>query len=122
MALGSRAVLYERAFTQRRRKHPPSNLDGGRLRRTWLRGCENVAERRSVHVAGHNLGLPMPALTGCGTPKAAAEAARSHVFYLHAGDTTLPILLATDSNRHPRAAVAMLIKPETSPFSVGCWR
>ena len=33
---------------------------GGGMRRTWLRGRENVHKRYLLHVAGHNLSLLMP--------------------------------------------------------------
>jgi hypothetical protein len=39
------------------------------MRRTWLRGKENVHKRYLVHVAGHNLGLVMRLLPGAGTPR-----------------------------------------------------
>ena len=41
------------------------------MRRTWLRGRENVRKRYLIHVAGHNLGLLMRLLIGAGTPKEA---------------------------------------------------
>jgi hypothetical protein len=41
------------------------------MRRTWLRGRENVHKRYLIHVAGHNLGLLMRLLIGAGTPKEA---------------------------------------------------
>ena len=65
VALLLRAVLCERAFAHL--------LDRGGMRRTWLRGRDNVAKRYLVHVASYNLGRLMRALVGAGTPKAAAE-------------------------------------------------
>jgi len=47
-------------------------LERGGMRRTWLRGRENVHKRYLVHVAGHNLGILMRALFGAGTPKGTA--------------------------------------------------
>ena len=41
------------------------------MRRTWLRGRENVKKRYLVHVAGHNLSLLMRQLIGAGTPREA---------------------------------------------------
>ena len=59
---------------------------GGGMRRTWLRGRENVHKRYLIHVADHNLGM----LIGAGTPKEAA--ARGRMFLLVAyGDHTLAI-------------------------------
>ena len=41
----------------------------GRMRRTHLRGHENILKRLLVHVAACNLGLWMRTLTGIGTPR-----------------------------------------------------
>ena len=41
------------------------------MRRTWLRGRENVHKRYLLHVAGHNLSLLMRQLIGAGTPREA---------------------------------------------------
>jgi transposase len=62
-AMRKRAELVERSFAH--------ILGRGRLRRTWLRGRENVHKRYLIHVAGHNLGLLMRLLIGAGTPKEA---------------------------------------------------
>lgn len=48
-------------------------LDRGGMRRTWLRGQENVSKRYLIHVAGFNLGILMRHLTGKGTPRGWAE-------------------------------------------------
>jgi transposase len=42
-----RAEIVERSFAH--------SLDRGGMRRTWLRGRENVHKRYLLHVAGHNL-------------------------------------------------------------------
>src|ERR687883_160912 len=62
-ALRKRAEIVERSFAH--------VLDRGGMRRTWLRGRENVHKRYLIHVAGHNLGLLMRLLIGAGTPKEA---------------------------------------------------
>ena len=51
-----RAEIVERCFAH--------NLDRGGMRRTWLRGRENVHKRYLLHVAGHNLSLLMRQLIG----------------------------------------------------------
>jgi hypothetical protein len=51
-----------------------------RRRQTWLRGRENVHKHSLIHVAGHNLGLPMRHRTSAATPKDAA--ARGQVLLL----------------------------------------
>ena len=58
-----RAEIVERSFAH--------NLDRGGMRRTWLRGRENVHKRYLLHVAGHNLSLLMRKLIGAGTPQEA---------------------------------------------------
>ena len=61
-----RAELVERAFAL--------TLDRGGMRRTWLRGRDNVQKRYLIHISGYNLGLIMRLLTGFGTPRRWAEA------------------------------------------------
>jgi transposase len=58
-----RAELCERSFAH--------ILDRGGMRRTWLRGRDNVHKRYLLHVAGHNISLLMRKLLGAGTPKEA---------------------------------------------------
>ena len=57
-------------------------LDRGGMRRTWLRGRENLHKRYLIHVAGFNLGVLMRALHGQGTPREAADAAYELIFVL----------------------------------------
>src|SRR3954467_3583807 len=71
-ALRKRAELVERSFAH--------ILDRGGMRRTWLRGRENVHKRYLIHVSGHNLGLLMRRLIGAGTPKEAV--ARGWYFFV----------------------------------------
>ena len=61
-----RAELVERSFAL--------TLDRGGMRRTWLRGRDNVQKRYLVHISGYNLGLIMRLLTGFGTPRRWADA------------------------------------------------
>jgi len=44
-------------------------LETGGMRRTHLRGHENILKRMLIHVAGFNLGLVMRKVTGQGTPR-----------------------------------------------------
>jgi transposase/osmotically-inducible protein OsmY len=62
-AMRKRAEIVERSFAH--------VLDRGGMRRTCLRGRENIHKRYLIHVAGHNLGLLMRLLIGAGTPKEA---------------------------------------------------
>lgn len=66
--LRERGELLERPFAH--------YLGGGGMRRTHLRGQENILKRLLIHVAGFNLGILMRDLTGAGTPKALAAALR----------------------------------------------
>jgi transposase len=56
-----RGELIERAFAH--------TLETGGMRRTHLRGHDNIAKRILVHVAGFNLGLLMRKAFGVGKPR-----------------------------------------------------
>ena len=65
--LRKRGELLERPFAH--------CYDTGGMRRTHLRGQENILKRLLIHVAGFNLGLVMRKLLGVGKPRALAGAA-----------------------------------------------
>ena len=69
-----RAEIVERCFAH--------NFDRGGMRRTWLRGRENVHKRYLLHVAGHNLSLLMRQLIGAGTPREAVAGGYGGIFVL----------------------------------------
>ena len=69
-----RAEIVERSFAH--------NLDRGGMRRTWLRGRENVHKRYLLQVAGHNLSLLMRQLIGAGTPREAVAGGYGGIFVL----------------------------------------
>jgi hypothetical protein len=109
-------VLCERAFAHL--------LDRGGMRRTWLRGRDNVAKRYLVQVAGYNLGLLMRALFGAGTPKAAADL---RLFWLAAGDGVLVVLFLCPEcgpgaapAAAPAALALMTVTPDNGALSTGC--
>ena len=79
-----RAEVVERSFAH--------TLERGGMRRTWLRGRENVRKRYLIHVAGHNLGLMMHLLIGAGTPKEAAARSLSVLFVLRTRAMTLVVI------------------------------
>jgi hypothetical protein len=81
-----RAEIVERSFAH--------NLDRGGMRRTWLRGRENVHKRYLVHVPGHNLGILMRLLIGAGTPREAAARALAYVFFFHTDKAVTVVLVA----------------------------
>ena len=100
-----RAEIVERCFAL--------VLDRGGMRRTWLRGRENLQKRYLIHVAGYNLGLIMRLLTGAGTPREF----RARVSACFAAAVTpagslfvLLIVVAGDQT----AAVALSIEPDHS--------
>jgi transposase len=57
-----RGELVERSFAHL--------YDTGGMRRTYLRGHENILKRLLIHAGGFNLGLVMRHLVGHGTPRA----------------------------------------------------
>jgi len=81
-----RAEIVERSFAH--------TLERGGMRRTWLRGRENVHKRSLIHVAGHNLGILMRHLIGAGTPKETAARARVVLFVVHSAEILATLLFA----------------------------
>jgi transposase len=69
-----RAEIVERSFAH--------ILDRGGMRRTWLRGRDNIQKRYLLHVAGHNLSLLMRQVIGAGTPREAVAAGYGAIFVL----------------------------------------
>ena len=84
-AMRKRGEVVERSFAH--------VLERGGMRRTWLRGRENVHKRYLVHVAGHNLGILMRALFGAGTPKEAAVI-RAFLFVIQTAEAITVMILA----------------------------
>ncbi|WP_210200386.1 transposase [Cohaesibacter celericrescens] len=80
-----RAEIVERSFAH--------ILDRGGMRRTWLRGRENVQKRYLLHVAGHNLSLLMRQLIGSGTPRGAAQEGYGLLLVLFAPQGTILIAI-----------------------------
>jgi transposase len=88
-AMSKRGEIVERSFAH--------VLERGGMRRTWLRGRQNVHKRYLVHTAGYNLGLLMRALFGAGTPREAA-AIRNAVLFVIQGADTIAFVLVTAFN------------------------
>jgi transposase len=95
--LALRAEKVERSFAL--------TLDRGGLRRTHVRGRENVQKRYFVHVAGYNLGLVMRALLGAGTPRelAARGAGLLWLFDPHVGMLAV-LILPPDAGPEPTSS------------------
>ena len=102
-AMRRRAEIVERSFAH--------NLDRGGMRRTWLRGRENVHKRYLVHVAGHNLGILMRLLIGVGIPREAAARALAHLFFVYAEQAVAIILVAASSDGFAALVVAVTADP-----------
>jgi transposase len=104
-AFKRRTELVERSFAL--------TLDRGGMRRSWLRGRENLHKRYLVHVAGYNLGLIMRLLVGSGTPRELSARVSAHLLALTAADTTTAILsVATGSD-----VAMLLVSVETEPHA-----
>ena len=84
-AMSKRGEIVERSFAH--------VLERGGMRRTWLRGRQNVHKRYLVHTAGYNLGLLMRALFGAGTPREAAALQNAVLFVIQGADTIAFVLV-----------------------------
>jgi transposase len=102
-AMRRRAEIVERSFAH--------NLDRGGMRRTWLRGRENVHKRYLVHLAGHNLGILMRLLIGAGTPKEAAARGLAYLFFVDTEDAVAIILVAASPDGFAVLVVAVTADP-----------
>ena len=118
-AFKRRAEIVERSFAH--------NLDRGGMRRTWLRGRENVHKRYLLHVAGHNLSLLMRQRIGAGTPREAV-AADMAVFscLLRPLEPFWSLRSSSSSRRMAKSPSPQYVSPwgeprSMAPFSTGCW-
>ena len=94
-----RGEIVERSFAH--------VLERGGMRRTWLRGRENVHKRYLVHVAGYNLGILMRALFGTGTPREAANVRFAFLFVIQAADTIAFVVVAVSDAETAALLVAV---------------
>jgi hypothetical protein len=102
-AMRRRAELVERSFAH--------TLDRGGMRRTWLRGRNNVHKRYLVHIAGHNLGILMRLLIGAGTPREAAARALACLLFFSTEETVAIVLLAASREGFAVLIVAVTVDP-----------
>ena len=98
-----RAELVERSFAL--------ILDRDGMRRSWLRGRENLHKRYLVHVAGYNLGLIMRLLVGAGTPREFLVRVSARLLVLTAADTSTAILIVAIG----REAAMLVVSVATEP-------
>ena len=81
------------------------------MRRTWLRGRENVHKRYLIHVAGHNIGILMRLLVGAGTPKEAAGRPLAYLLFVYTDEAVTIILVAASPDGFAIQAMAVLAEP-----------
>ena len=86
-------------------------LDRGGMRRTWLRGRENIHKRYLIHVAGYNIGLIMRLLTGAGTPRQLHARASAYLFAHHAGRALLAIIVIALDRQLAVAVITLQADP-----------
>jgi transposase len=98
-----RAEIVERSFAH--------NLDRGGMRRTWLRGRENVHKRYLVHIAGHNLGILMRLLIGAGTPRGAAARALAYLLFVYTEQTAAIVLIVVSPDGFAILVMAVTADP-----------
>src|SRR3954469_24083107 len=107
--------------------HVAHILDRGGMRRTWLRGRENVHKRYLTHVAGHNLGLLIRLLIGAGTPKEAVAGGWCFFVLLPTGNGACEaLIMVLVANRAMPALIVFRMafdhRPdETTTSSTGCY-
>ncbi|HEY8035242.1 MAG TPA: transposase [Methylobacter sp.] len=101
-AMRKRGEIVERSFAH--------VLERGGLRRTWLRGRENVHKRYLVHGAGYNLGILRRALFGAGVPREAPSARFAFLFITQAADTIAFVILAASDAKTEALIVAISYK------------
>jgi len=97
-----RGEIVERSFAH--------VLERGGMRRTWLRGRENVHKRYLVHVAGYNLGILMRALFGAGTPREAASAKNALLLVIQTNVAMAIVIVAEIDGE--MALLAIVAAPE----------
>jgi hypothetical protein len=100
-----RAEFVERSFAH--------ILDRGGMRRTWLRGRDNVHKRYLLNVAGHNLGLLMRLLIGAGTPKEAVARGKGLILLVPLPDGSILVLVTVIGSEHAILG-AIIVAPRSN--------
>lgn len=72
--LRRRGLMLERPFAH--------CYETGRMRRTYLRGRQNILKRLLIHIAGFNLSLVLRLITGKGTPRGLQDLAFAYFLTL----------------------------------------
>ena len=79
---GARGRRLQRRRGERLERPNAHLYDTGGLRRTHLRGHQNIMKRLLIHSGGFNLGLAMRALMGVGTPRGLQGLLHAYVTWL----------------------------------------
>jgi hypothetical protein len=90
-SVGRKAVRRRGELVNRSFAHV---LDRGGMRRTWLRGRENVHKRYLIHVAGFNLSLLMRAFHGSENPKGKSSEKSAIIFVWQVGEVLMILIVA----------------------------
>ena len=103
-AMRKRGEIVERSFAH--------VLERGGMRRTWLRGRENVHKRYLDPCRRLNLGILMRAMFGKGTPREAASARRVILFVIQTDSAlAIAVISAIDGET---AMLAIIIAPDAA--------
>ncbi|WP_210247365.1 transposase [Blastochloris sulfoviridis] len=104
-AMRLRGEIVERSFAH--------TLERGGMRRTWLRGRDNVHKRYLIHVAGYNLGLLMRVLCGVGTPRELAALTTVTGFVVRTDDAFVLVIAAAMLDAAP-ALLVLAVTPDAA--------
>jgi transposase len=130
---GQRGQRLHRLRAEKGERSFAHAYETGGLRRTHVRGHQNIAKRLLVHVAGLNLGILMRTLFGIGTPRGLqGRRGRFVAFLLALYRRWRPLLVASNRSLRPAepskgdpAALlgARTLRPvlgPSGPFTTGC--
>ena len=121
----AKAKRLQRLRSERCERSFAHVCNSGGMRRSWLRGLENVSKRYLIAVAAHNLGRILRMLFGIGKPKAlqgslAIIAALVHLLSDLQRRLTTPITRLLRPLAHTTALLKSIITCQNSVRSTGC--
>jgi transposase len=100
-----RAEIVERCFAH--------VFDRSGMRRTWLRGRNNLHKRYLLLVAGYNLGALMRAIIGAGTPREVVARGKALILLVLLPDGSISVLEAiVNSDQAALGAIIVVIHPD----------
>ena len=84
------------------------------MRRTWLRGRDNVHKRYLIHLAGHNLGILMRRLIGAATPReAVARGVAAWLLVWRQDQSPIAIVVMIDAPAAGFAAAVVILTDQS---------